>query len=94
MFQKLNILNSEKFIISEVNAETITVNEHDREVKIKLNDFHKFFYIGFCITVHTSQGDTFDTKYTIYDWKYKHFCEKAKYVALSRATNIKNIQIV
>ena len=91
--KKLNILNSEKFIISDVNTETIIVREHDRIVKIKLSDFHKFFYIGFCITIHTSQGDTFDSKYTIYDWRHPRFCNKAKYVAVSRATNINNIQI-
>ena len=91
--KKLTILNSEKFIISDVNTETIIVREHDRIVKIKLSDFHKFFYIGFCITIHTSQGDTFDSKYTIYDWRHPRFCNKAKYVAVSRATNINNIQI-
>ena len=92
--KKLNILNSEKFIVTQIDDKQIVMKEHEREVKVNITDFHKFFYLGFCITIHTSQGDTFDTKYTIYDWGFKHFCDRAKYVALSRATDINNIQIV
>jgi len=91
--KKLNILNSEKFIVTQIDDKQIIMKEHEREVKVNITDFHKFFYLGFCITIHTSQGDTFDTKYTIYDWGFKHFCDRAKYVALSRATDINNIQI-
>jgi len=91
--KKLDILNSETFKIKSVNNETIEVIEHDRIIKINTKDFHKYFYLGFCITIHASQGETFDEPYTIYDWNFYHFCDKAKYVALSRGTNIKNIQI-
>jgi nucleoside-triphosphatase THEP1 len=92
--KKLNVLNSEKFIIKEIDENSIVMKENEREIKIKLKDFHKFFYIGFCITIHASQGDTFDTKYSIYDWNFIFFCDRAKYVAMSRATNVNNIQII
>ena len=91
--KKLKILNSERFVICSINNENISVKEDEREITIKLQDFHKFFFIGFCITIHTSQGETFKEKYTIYDWNFKHTCNRAKYVAISRATNISNIQI-
>jgi len=91
--KNLDILNSETFKIKSVNNETIEVTEHNRVIKINTKDFHKYFYLGFCITIHASQGETFDEPYTIYDWNFIHFCDKAKYVALSRGTNIKNIQI-
>jgi hypothetical protein len=88
-------MNSERFWIQQIKKDVITLVTQcdDREVKIKASEFHKYFYIGFCITVHTSQGETFKEKYTIYDWEFFHFCERAKYVAVSRATSIKNIQI-
>jgi DNA replication protein DnaC len=95
--QKLNsngFMNSERFEIQVIDETTITlVGDGDREIVINQKDFHKFFYIGFCITVHTSQGETFKGKYTIYDWNFEHFDNKAKYVALSRATAYENIQI-
>jgi len=95
--QKLNsngFMNSERFEIQVIDEKTITlVGDGDREIVIDQKDFHKFFYIGFCITVHTSQGETFKEKYTIYDWNFDYFNNKAKYVALSRATAYENIQI-
>jgi hypothetical protein len=86
-------LNSEIFEVQRIEEDTIILVEGDREIVIKHNEFHKYFYIGFCITVHTSQGETFSQKYTIYDWNFFHFSKKAKYVALSRATSYENIQI-
>jgi hypothetical protein len=85
-------LNSERFKVIRVSNKEIVLHS-DRIITISPHDFHKYFYIGFCITVHTSQGETFDEKYTIYDWNFFHFCDKAKYVAVSRATSIDNIQI-
>jgi hypothetical protein len=92
--KKLNILNSEKFTVKSILKETITIEDGSREVEIKIKNFHSLFYLGFCITIHASQGETINEKYTIYDWKFIHFCNRAKYVAMSRGTNIKNIQII
>jgi hypothetical protein len=92
--KKLNIINSETFVIKSINNNELVVKTDNIEIKLKTEDFHKFFYLGFCITIHASQGETFTEKYTIYDWKYKIFSDKAKYVALSRATNYNNIQIM
>lgn len=89
---KLNIINSQTYKIIEINDETFTL-EGNEKILIKNKFFHKCFYLGFCITIHASQGETYKTPYTIYDWNFYHFNEKAKYVALSRATDIKNIQI-
>jgi ATP-dependent exoDNAse (exonuclease V) alpha subunit len=91
--KKLNILNSEKFIIETINDKEIEISDENRKVKVDLKLFHKLFYLGFCITIHASQGETFKEKYTIYDWGFEHFCSRAKYVALSRASDLSNIQI-
>jgi hypothetical protein len=91
--KKLNILNSQTFIITNLSKETFSIMNDDVTQEIKIEKFHQFFYLGFCITIHASQGETFNTKYTIYDWNFTRFCEKAKYVAMSRGTNINNIWI-
>ena len=91
--KKLNILNSEKFVVKSIDTKNIIDADGDRLIKVALENFHKYFYLGFCITIYASQGETFENKYTIYDWNFKHFCNKGKYVALSRATSINNIQI-
>ena len=65
----------------------------NEEIAFDIQDFKKMFYPAYCITVHVSQGCTFDKPYTIYDWSHSHMDKSAKYVALSRATSIDNIQI-
>ena len=91
--KQMNILNSQTFEIIDINSQSFTIINDDVPVKIPNINFHKHFYLGFCITIHASQGETYSSKYTIHDWKFTRFCEKAKYVAMSRGTNISNIQI-
>ena len=55
-------------------------------------EFTKIFNIAYCITVHKSQGATFDEAYTIHE--FNQFDERLKYVALSRATDINLINII
>lgn len=92
--KKLDILNSEKFKVSKIKDGLIIVIDDERSIQIPIIHFNKFLYLGFCITIHASQGETFDEPYTIYDWKFKCFCNRAKYVAISRTVSIQNIQIV
>ena len=89
--KKLGFMNSQTFTIQEINNEFLIITNGDDTIKVNTSHFHKFFYLGFCLTVHASQGETFADKYTIYDWYM--MCDKAKYVALSRGTNIANIQL-
>ena len=94
LFRNKGILNTEKFTIKYIDKTKLIIKDDDREIILNTCDFHKIFYIGFCITIHACQGETFNEPYTIYDWNCFAMCDKAKYVALSRATNIKNIQII
>jgi len=94
--KKLGIVNSQTYQIRKFEKNTKSPDKYKitiDDLEICSTEFHKYFYVGFCITLHASQGETFFEPYTIYDWGLHHFCNKAKYVALSRATSIKNIQI-
>jgi len=91
--KKLSIMKSQRFIVSSITDDIIKIKDDDREIEIELKNFNKLFYIGFCITLHSSQGETFNEPYTIYDWNNFYFDNIARYVALSRATCIENIQI-
>ena len=68
------------------------ISNADKQVQIEVKDFQQLFYVAYCITIHSSQGETFDENYTIHDWDKlnKHL----RYVALTRATDIKNINII
>ena len=84
-------MNAETFVIDKIDSESMEIKNDIQSITVHTKDFHKFFYLGFCLTIHASQGETFKDKYTIHDWYM--LCEKSKYVALSRGTNISNIQI-
>jgi DNA replication protein DnaC len=89
----LDIVNNELFTVADVTDENITIsNEIKSSIVIPAGKFHKLFSLAFCITIHKSQGATFDGRYTIYEWD--KLDRKLKYVALSRATDEKNVQIV
>lgn len=92
---KEGIFNSEVFTVTSIDMdeETFSFMVGEDVMTYKANQFKNLFYPAFCITAHVSQGCTFDQPYTIWDWKHPRMDHTAKYVALSRATNIKNIQI-
>jgi hypothetical protein len=98
--KKINDLNKDelKKIIQNINKLTVEnfieliEEDSDNIILIPVNKFQSLFYIAFCITVHRSQGCTYNNKYTIHEWfRYNN---QMKYVALSRATDIKNINII
>ena len=62
--KNLKILNSQTFIITNVNNNEIKYQDHKTEYTLNVNEFNRYFYLGFCITVYASQGETFDQKYT------------------------------
>jgi ATP-dependent exoDNAse (exonuclease V) alpha subunit len=89
----LDILNNETFKINKVESMTITIeNFEGTKTQIKKEDFTRLFHLAYCLTVHKSQGETYSNNYTIYEW-FK-FSDRMKYVALSRATNKKYINII
>ena len=49
-------------------------------------------YPAYCITIHCSQGQSYDDAYTIHEWW--RLTDKLKYVALTRATNKDLINII
>ena len=92
--KKLNIFNNETFTIKEIKKtkEIIIVEDEGKLQEIPFEEFSTMFYIAFCITVHKSQGATYDKPYSIHE--FNRFDNRLKYVALSRATNKNLINIV
>jgi ATP-dependent exoDNAse (exonuclease V) alpha subunit len=88
---KLEICNNETFTIKAIDDETITITDGDRNIVIDIDLIASLFYPAFCITVHKSQGQTYNQPYMIHEWD--KFTDRMKYVALSRSTNIDNILI-
>ena len=91
--KELNIFNNERFICEFIRKDKIVIkNDNGDKIDININEINKLFYLGFCCTTHRAQGETIDTNYTIYEWGKMN--TKLRYVALSRSTDKKNINIV
>ncbi len=94
--------NNQEFAIININAESgdwvITLRDvitHD-EVDITRTMLYRHFDYAYAMTIHRSQGSSFDSEYTIndYDTLLRDSAgNKILYVALSRTTKAKNIQI-
>ena len=61
---------------------------------IKISEFPNEFVVAYAMTIHKSQGTTIDVPYTIHDANLCKHDPKMIYVALSRGTNVKNINII
>jgi len=70
----------------------IEIDGIDENIIIDIEAFGKCFYPAYCITIHKSQGCTIRQPFTIHEWD--KLDTKLKYVALSRATTIKHINIL
>ena len=92
--KEYDIVNNQTFIIEQIKSsyETIVLKDEDQIINVPFDDFQKLFYVAFCITVHKSQGQTFNHPYTIHE--FDKFDWRLRYVALSRSTDIKNINMV
>ena len=93
-----DIYNNETFTIKKIDfdSQIIFITDDvqiDRPpLEIPFKEFQRLFYVAFCITVCRSQGSTYNHDYTLHE--FERYDNRMKYVALSRATDIKHINIV
>jgi ATP-dependent exoDNAse (exonuclease V) alpha subunit len=89
---KIDIVNNEIFTIKSIYRDVIEITNENKTIEINSKDFQDLFYVAYCITIHKSQGSTFDFDYTIHEWE--KLDNTLKYVALSRATKKNLINII
>ena len=92
--KKDSICNNETFNIKEVQHKTkkIVIEDGERRLEIDFDNFQELFHPAFCITVHKSQGTTFNHPYTIHEWS--KLDNRLKYVALTRSTKLEDLNVM
>ena len=83
--------NNEEFEVIDFCDKTNTIKNDRLELEITHNDF-KLFDLAYCITVHCSQGSTYNFPYSIYE--YRFYDKKLLYTAMSRSTEKANIHFM
>ena len=91
--KQYEIVNNQTFVITKVNFsnETIELTNDGEDVSIDFNEFQRLFYVAYCITIHKCQGCSFREKYCIHE--FERLNKRLRYVALSRSSDIKHINI-
>jgi hypothetical protein len=86
------LINNEQFIVSKLTSTSVYVKNKEKKLKIEINKFQELFYPAYCITIHKSQGSTYNFPYTIHE--FNRLNKRLRYVALTRATDKKFINII
>ena len=68
-------------------------NDQNKIIELSYLQFQIVMEIGYAITAHISQGQTFTKPYTIHEWNHWHASKNWKLVSVSRTTNKNNIYI-
>jgi ATP-dependent exoDNAse (exonuclease V) alpha subunit len=91
--RQYDICNNQTFVITNVNFsnETIELTDDGEDVTIDFNEFQNLFQIAYCLTIHKVQGCSFKEKYCIHE--FEKLNKRLRYVALSRSSDIKHINI-
>jgi 5-methylcytosine-specific restriction endonuclease McrA/ABC-type dipeptide/oligopeptide/nickel transport system ATPase subunit len=88
-----NIANNETFkIVGKTDNDHIKVSDGESYKTIPLNDIPKYFHPAYCLTVHRSQGSTFNQNFTIFEWA--KMTTRLRYTALTRATKKEFVNII
>ena len=91
--EDIGLINNQRYKITKIDTFNITIKDDlKHEYKINVNDFQKFFLIGYGCTTHSSQGASIGEPYTIHEWDKMD--QRLKYVALSRSRDLKYIHIM
>ena len=90
--EPMGLINNEQFIVSKLTPETVYIKNNEKELEINIDKFQEFFYVAYCITIHKSQGQTYNFPYTIHE--FNRLDKKLRYVSLTRSSDIKFINII
>jgi ATP-dependent exoDNAse (exonuclease V) alpha subunit len=89
---KIGIVNNEMFSIKSIYRDKIEITDGSKTIETDIDKFQYLFYVAYAITIHKSQGSTFDFKYSIHEWE--KLDDTFKYVALSKSTKKNLINII
>jgi hypothetical protein len=85
----MRIANGETFVVQEIGEQNITIGNEAIKIQMPRKLVNQYLVPAYCLTVHKSQGETFDYPYSIVGWK--EMDQTLRYVALSRGTKIENL---
>ena len=62
-----DIVNNEQFLVQKIKDDIILIQNEGKELKLSVKEFAEMMYPAYCITIHCSQGQSYDDSYTIHE---------------------------
>ena len=90
--KKIGIFNSEKFKVSGLRTDGVSLIGDNKEINVSCEDFMHRFVVGFASTTHKCQGITIHEPYAIWEWRV--MSTRGRYVAVSRASSYGLINVI
>lgn len=88
--KKLGFIKNELVYITNIKDDNIYIGEKF----INKLDIHKYFMLGYALTIHKAQGDTIDGILNIHEINLLLTDKRLLYTAVSRGTTLKNIKFM
>lgn len=89
--KKLGFVKNEIVLITKIKGDLIYFGV---EKYIDKKDIHKYFMLGYALTIHKAQGDTIDGILNIHEIQKIMLEKRLIYTAISRATTKENIRYI
>ena len=91
--EDLGLINNQRYKIIKIGQFNITIEDDiGNKKEININEFQKFFLVGYGCTAHSSQGMSISEPYTIHE--FGKMDQRLKYVSLSRSRSLEYIHIM
>ena len=94
--KKYDIVNSDEYTVSAFNdddktVELTNITDEEKTVELTYNELMQLFVVNYSITVHKSQGSTFNDTIYLTDIEWLKQDRTVYYTAITRATKMENL---
>ena len=64
-----DVVNDENFMVTKLDKfNNIIISNEGKKLKLSIKEFGEMMYPAYCITIHCSQGQSYNDSYTIHEW--------------------------
>lgn len=96
--QATTIFNNEEFTIAKITDTFVSITNPRLTIDVTLKEFERLFDMAWAITIHKSQGSTYEDAYVVHEWNRLSWLGRdgefrLRNTAMTRTSNFKDLFI-